>query len=128
MPALKAARTALIFAWVNETGTPLTRRFGEASADMSGFLPRRSCSTSTAASNRSSSESRSRLIALGKSLGRTCLGKKSSSDDIVQLFFGSRLGVTTPASIRPVRHQSLNNSYLYCNPISTSDDLALPTT
>jgi len=77
-PALNAARTALIFAWVNETATALTRRFGEASADMAGFLPRRSCSTSTAASNRSSSWSRSRLIALGKSLGRICLGKKSA--------------------------------------------------
>jgi len=56
-PALKAARTALIFAWGNETATALTRRFGEVSADTAGFLPRRSCSASTAASNRSSSRS-----------------------------------------------------------------------
>jgi hypothetical protein len=56
-PALKAVRTALIFAWVNETATALTRRFGEVSADMAGFLPRRSCSASTAASNMSSSRS-----------------------------------------------------------------------
>ena len=36
-PAWKAARTALIFAWANEAATALTRRFGEASADMAGF-------------------------------------------------------------------------------------------
>jgi hypothetical protein len=51
--ALKAARTALIFAWVNETATVLTPRVGEASAD-AGFL---SCSASTVASKRSSSQS-----------------------------------------------------------------------
>jgi hypothetical protein len=56
-PALKAARTALIFAWVNETATAFTRRRGEASADIAGFPPRRSCSRSTAAGNRSSSRS-----------------------------------------------------------------------
>ena len=56
-PALKAARTALIFAWGNETAAALTGRFGEVSADTAGFLPRRSCSASTAASNRSSSPS-----------------------------------------------------------------------
>jgi len=56
-PALKAVRTALIFAWVNETATAFTRRRGEASADIAGFPPRRSCSRSTAAGNRSSSRS-----------------------------------------------------------------------
>jgi hypothetical protein len=56
-PALKAVQTALIFAWVNETATAFTRRRGEASADIAGFPPRRSCSRSTAAGNRSSSRS-----------------------------------------------------------------------
>jgi hypothetical protein len=54
-PALKAVRTTLIFAWVNEAATAFTRRLGEASADIAGFPRRRS--RSTAASNRSSSRS-----------------------------------------------------------------------
>jgi len=39
-PTLKATRTALIFAWVNETAAALARRFGEACAS---FLPDEHC-------------------------------------------------------------------------------------
>src|SRR5271165_829579 len=70
-PALKAARTAFNFPCVKGRATASTRRLREISFDTGGFLPRRCCSASATESNRSRSWSSSRLIALGRSLGRT---------------------------------------------------------
>jgi len=71
IPALKAARTALNFPLVNGSGISSTRRIRGLSPKAGGFLPRRCCSAEAAASNWSSSASVSRLMAFGRSLGRT---------------------------------------------------------
>jgi hypothetical protein len=72
IPALNAARTAFNFPLVNESGTSSNRRLRKLSSKAGGFLPRRCCSAKAAATNWSSSASVSRLIAFGRSLGRTC--------------------------------------------------------
>jgi hypothetical protein len=71
-PALKAARTAFDFPLVSGSGASSTRRFRGLSSKAGGFLPRRCCSAEATATNWSSSGSVSRLIAFGRSLGRTC--------------------------------------------------------
>lgn len=76
IPALKAARTALIFEGVKARPTKSACRLP--GAGLPGFLPRRFCSASAAASSRSSSSSLSCFRALGKSLGNTC---RTTDDD-----------------------------------------------
>jgi hypothetical protein len=71
-PALKAARTAFNFPCVKGTAIASTFLLREFSSETRSFLPRRFCSASTAASNRSSSWSPSCLIAFDRSAGRTC--------------------------------------------------------
>ena len=78
-PALKAARSAFNLPSARGTATPSTRCFCEFWFESfcefwfeASFLPRRVCSTSTAAPNWSSSWSVSAFIALGKSRGRMC--------------------------------------------------------
>ena len=70
-PALKAARTALNFPGVNETGAASSGRLLGVFSCEGGFLPRRCCSAVTAAISCSSSWSLRCLIAAGKSLGKT---------------------------------------------------------
>ena len=70
-PALKAARTAFNLPGVKATETSSTLRFCEFSFEGS-FLPRRCCSTSTAAPNWSRSWSLRLFIALRRSFGRMC--------------------------------------------------------
>jgi hypothetical protein len=84
MPALSAARTALICPRVNETVATSARRlsldddrFGTKSCSVFGWtlggnLPRRFASSTDAVISRSSSLSVRCLTALGRSLGRTC--------------------------------------------------------
>jgi len=55
IPALKAARTAFNFPWAKETSISSTLFLHERSYEAASFLPRRFCSASTAASNRSNS-------------------------------------------------------------------------
>ena len=83
MPALKAARTAFNFPCVKGTAMASTLRLREFSAGTGGFLPRRCCSASAAESNRSRSWSSSRLIALGRSFGRTRRGEGGVSTSVV---------------------------------------------
>jgi hypothetical protein len=54
-PALKAARTAFIFPGVKMKSGRFDLRLVRGSVDADGFLPRRFCSASAAASNRSTS-------------------------------------------------------------------------
>jgi hypothetical protein len=68
MPALNAARTALILEGVKVTPTLSAGRLLETAG---GFPPRRFCSASATAIYRSSSSSLSCLMAPGKSFGRT---------------------------------------------------------
>ena len=77
-PALKAARTALNFPGVNETGPASTGRLLGVFACEGGFLPRRCCSAITATCICSSSWSLRCLIAAGKSLGKTCRGDEAA--------------------------------------------------
>jgi hypothetical protein len=72
IPALKAARTAFNFPLVRGTATSSTRCLRWLLSETSGLLPRRRCSASAAVINWSSSASVSRLIAFGRSRGRTC--------------------------------------------------------
>jgi hypothetical protein len=108
MPALNAARTALICPSGNETVAASTcrlwsvrdDRFGTDSSDstLGGDLPRRFASSTHAVISRSSSRSVRCLTALAKSLGRTCRrscadvagGDGSPSGDAVE----NRSGVT----------------------------------
>lgn len=77
-PALKAARTALNFPGVNETGAASRGRLVDIFPSDGGFLPRRSCSAVTAAISCSSSWSLRCLIAAGKSLGKTWRGDEAA--------------------------------------------------
>jgi hypothetical protein len=82
MPALNAARTALICPTVNETVATSTcrlwsvrdDRFGTDSSDstLGGDMPRRFASARDTIISRSSSRSVRCLTALGKSLGKMC--------------------------------------------------------
>jgi hypothetical protein len=83
MPALSAARTALICPRVNETVATSARRCldddrfatdpsGVFGWPLGGSLPRRFASSTDAVMSRSSSLSVRCLTALGRSLGRTC--------------------------------------------------------
>jgi hypothetical protein len=83
MPALKAARTAFNFPCVKGTATASTLRLREISSDTGGFLPRRCCSASATESNRWRSWSSSRLIAPGRSLGRTSRGEGAVAASVV---------------------------------------------
>jgi short-subunit dehydrogenase len=76
-PALKAARTAFSLPGGNEAAASSTRLLKDVSPRPGGFLPRRFSSANADAASRSSSWSSRRLIAAGRSLGRT-LGRESA--------------------------------------------------
>jgi hypothetical protein len=81
MPALKAARTAFNFPCVKRAATASTRLFF--TSETEDLLPRRCCSASAAESNRSRSWSSSRLIAPGRSFGRTSRGEGAVATSVV---------------------------------------------
>ena len=81
---------AFIFEVVKGTATASTRRLREGSSDTGDFLPRRFCSASTAATNRSNSRSSSCLSALGRSLGRMC--RRVEADSAALSVDGARFG------------------------------------
>ena len=91
-PALKAARTAFCLPIVKVTAGNSVRLLSV--FDGSGFLPRRCCSIATATCNCSSSWSLRCLIAVGRSLGRTC------REDAAEFLIGGvvRVGVSAAGS------------------------------
>lgn len=90
-PALNAARTAFTCPRVSECGVVSARLWRRLSANTGVCLPRRFCSVRTAVSSRSKSRSSRCLIALGKSLGKTCrCNGELADEDFAEGGTGSR--------------------------------------
>jgi hypothetical protein len=96
MPALNAARTALIFEIVRGIATATVRCLREFSSALGAFVPRRFCSSSTAASNRSSSRSSRSFIISGRLLGRTYRAEGAS--ELIVGCFGFANGAEHPSA------------------------------
>jgi len=96
MPALNAARTALIFEIVKGIATASVRSLREFSSAVAGFVPRRFCSPSTAASNRSSSRSSRSFIISGRLLGRTY--RAEGAAELIVGCFGFANGAEHPSA------------------------------
>jgi hypothetical protein len=96
MPALNAARTALIFEIVRRIATASARCLREFSSAVESFVPRRFCSPSTAASNRSSSQSSRSFIISGRLLGRTY--RAEGATELIVGCFGFADGAEHPSA------------------------------
>ena len=82
-PALKAARTAFSLLVVRAVPIVCARCFRDGSSTTGALVPPRRClSARAAAISRPSSSSVSCLIALDRSLGRTCRGDGVASDEL----------------------------------------------